>query len=1294
MPNIPSICGIININPEDDLPCTIAWSNDLHGPPSSVGSYPFAFLPAENTIYHIVWTSSFPTAPLPPPVISTPIGTILTPAQQFSESRIINFQSTHVLSFVKTKNRINIPHVLTQEEIDSFTDNGIGYEIKLDRYIADIVAITEDPADLFTNLTQEEIDKLRDPFPDGSSNTESEQDIIFRHLFDQVDDNLNFLLSVKRNYLGQEYRLDNDSEKSKTILGVSGVGAVKSEREKDGTTKIVYMDPDKPRKDGTPFKFGDTVYITYIGIEEHYWRTKVSMTWQFIDAALLGGQNIALPVVENMRVSNYRFYEWELEDNTKLSGWRAVEAFNVLPNFVSPLGASPSTVQLGDYLFGQTDGKLGAATDFSELVKYLPADTTKRELEDFLDNDRASFRGNNAPTYTYQSDNLLALSRVHLNKFDEFARDSEWYKRTLVGDGADPKDDHRESNNHVYFNVHREALKKRDVDKIGIEASLAEEIEKDIKANKSSFFPFMDDPVFDNPFEGISDAGVNGGLPGDTQTLSVSNTLFEPVGDAWGGGNFTAIADEIGSFPGRFGNSLNAYLVIDSPLIQEKLDEGTKIIVENFFVAGTTGIHANLVSVDGVVTDKAQSVSCIADPSNLFATLAHVDGKLVRYNLYDSGSIDSQLQELDYRPDIDVPPIVENNDPRPSQFPIQTGFSGILGTTPGFSPGRIVGHEALDASLYIETSVSFKKENNKYIIDLNDQDETIPDIRFHARTIIRYVADMDIQTMMVFKDPDNISDIIDRLVFKQKKSLGTISIHHKWAKGTVIEIVGDDLTEFNIQKVSILSVKKEHAKNFLDGAPLEQEHNDILKTGGIFFESNVVSIAEDERSYLYLFFNDQSGNISCVTSQGFGSAWNYHYALIPRMSNEDVLDPFCLSDFERNRLYVFFKHKNKIFTKQIDFDSFKGDDEYVIIDEKVDEENPEVKNKKQLSAPGNFIRNKLASFVQGDINVEVSFGSYRAAKSFYTSKDVPDSFFSAIITEKGTMDLFYMGETANGFELQCQTSNDSGVSWQNKWELAEYGQDRIRIDEETGNLFVDTSGGRLDKPLKGDELKGTDPKNTDEIHRFGVNVHWSRLKKHKTGTGDLSVNSESEVVEIKSPYVYYQTLHSKVFLFYIYEECLLCKIFDHLIVEPPEPRQDNSTDAGIGFIKRKIERETKSYFIDGNLNSLDKAEIHRFYNKETDERISDSNIIFAYHDEIPKFNENRRLPPQRVCAYSLPNGNIRMFYKDANKKLKAAIWNGFTWIVEDMLRFNPSERAESDVQQGTPVLGGFGDGKF
>lgn len=154
---LPGICGPSN------RPCKISHSSTY---PNQVGVYPSDFLPSTSTIWHAVFVSHFPLTIPTVNVVSLGttslisggslglLGPLLTPTIGNTHT----FQSHHYIIFARTVNRLNIPHILTEEEISSIGQEGrppgIGV-INVGEYIFEAVAATDQIEAINTTLTPE-----------------------------------------------------------------------------------------------------------------------------------------------------------------------------------------------------------------------------------------------------------------------------------------------------------------------------------------------------------------------------------------------------------------------------------------------------------------------------------------------------------------------------------------------------------------------------------------------------------------------------------------------------------------------------------------------------------------------------------------------------------------------------------------------------------------------------------------------------------------------------------------------------------------------------------------------------------------------------------------------------------------------------------------------------------------------------------------------------------------------------------------------------------------------------------
>jgi len=585
-----------------------------------------------------------------------------------------------------------VRHVITDEERRTG-------EINLGEYVFAALAITEQKIVLEQQLTQEEKDNLED---------ESEEDRIFRNLFEHQNEinpysRLKWTENwgIKPNVFGLEYRLDNGSEKSVSILDSAGIGDIDTGSYLDGSSKVLLIDLDKhiSTVHGEDDPEENVIYLTYVAIDKHYIRQRINASWQFFDGGLQ--DNVSLPL--SIKVVHYRFYEWKLEDGTEIAGWRAVESYFAKPNVTAAIAEAVPV--LGDFVAGP---KVGLNT-----ITYMPAKLDKEDLQEYINSGRTTFRGLLAPKYDFQYDNEapgglqyhLNTSNVGGEEVDAYQK-SDWWSRKKHRTFSQSFNPITE---HVFFNIHPKALNKRDIDKWGIERSMALEIEKDIKQGKDTFFAFMDDKEVDQPT-----------IRGIEEYLNSSNCKFEPIQplQRYGLNNLTAIADGIGSFQGSPRSDLFSYHSFDSNIISERFEKNTKVLVEKFFAIGT-GIHSNLITIEGSLAGPPLALSSLADPSKEFIMLAHVNNidRLI-YNRFLTGNITTSLLDLTYNPDSSFPDydvLVPNN------FTPQYGYAGVLGENPGITPGVMVANSELtenDYKTYDKTDegFDFKIENGKLII--------------------------------------------------------------------------------------------------------------------------------------------------------------------------------------------------------------------------------------------------------------------------------------------------------------------------------------------------------------------------------------------------------------------------------------------------------------------------------------------------------------------------------------------------------------------------------------------------
>jgi len=1344
-------------------PCKISHSSTY---PNQVGVYPSEFLPSTFTIWHAVFASNFPPAlPDTGGLEGIPIGAgllsglIVGGAFDLTGVRQHNWQSHHYIIFARTANRFNVKYVLSETDIENLDASGV-LEIDVGEYIFEVAAVTNQEIDISNTLSDQEIEDLEAAEECNDQCTfESQDDREFRKLFEiplknAANEELeNLFLSIVPNARGTEYRMDNGTQKSKLGLNQAGLGDLDNPSNRDGTSRKIKVKIKSFDTEGEETKDslaeGQTIWLHYVAVKEHYMRQRVNISWITIDP----GDSDFLPCISDalgFSITHFRFYEWDMEPETpggvpqRLAGWRAVEAFSSDVNFVAPITINNQTV-LADFVMGAPDNQGTRVFDFfpgkipSELVSFFqvarstvptyPVELNNRAPQGGAFHENAGFGGNNT---AFRSANWFTN-----NNFSKY--------RGQV-----------EASNHVFFNVHPQALRKRDVDKFGIERFLAVELEKDINLGNLTFFPFMDDPDVDNPT-----LGANG-------PLNSSNTLFEPVLPVSSyGGNFLADCNSLGSFGGLIGNAadgLNTYHSFESNRITERFEEDTRILVEKNFAVGPTAtkfgtLGPRLITIEGADGGSRRTITCLADPSREFAFAGHTnsDGFLV-YNSFSNGYAEEAIRSLVFRPDLESPPFKENSAPTVDQFEKLIGFSGMIGDIPGVQPGRAVSitSSAQHDSFTFKTTDSDKLQSeNSFTTEEQIEEINLPEANssplvipasnsYYGSIKIEYSlteSDQDNGALLLAKVGDEISGIVDGLIIRSNSFF--MQIDFRWLRASSFELIGPRVQDMNVSRITMRSIKTDQLNDFLNEQTshtisfAQSTTDDRLTDRSLFFGTDVVTMSEDEHSNLYIFFNDADGGISTASSNDFGDTWAYYYGIVEKISGSEAINPFAVTNYPSNICYLFFQFGGKILCKKIPFSLFEKRDANLIERFDADRFKPGDEDQFPIEKPSIFsqagvtLRRGILSYaaagdltdnifreISGKVPGEFEYDPLEqrevdskivtvrknpiaiAPSTAFTNADINSPFFSAYRKDNGELRLWFMGDTQNaGSQLQCRFSVDDGQGWYDLWEFLEFDYNRLRFDSDKETQFIDRTAS-ADVP---DNLEGTDPEEGGQEAPFGINVHWSRLKRHKIippgkDEGDLVIEDESKTLEIFSPYVFYQSMTDRVFLFYIYEGCLLCKVFnDGIFSDAAKSKSDGAENSGITAVKTIIERQTRSHFIDGSLTSSAlREEIHRFPTEE--EIMAEGNIIFKYPFAVDSFVDNRSIGAQRVCAYDLPTGLIRVFYKHVDSiNLKSALWTGSEWWAEDFLR-SPQNVNELDLSDNSDdlieVTGGFGGEGF
>lgn len=1350
------VCGRSN------RPCKIAHSSTY---PNQVGIYPSEFLPSIFTIWHAVFATNFPPQIVDRPGF-TPIGGLLIPfiGLNLPGPIIHTWQSHHYIIFARTANRFNVVYTITEEDIQNIDASG-EVEIDVGEYIFEVVSVTDKPIVIVNKLSEQEIDDLDEvPECNETCSFESQDDREFRKLFEMpLKDKegkegvklTNRFLNIVPNSLGTEYRMDNATRKSKLGLDQAGLGDLDNPSNRDGTSrkmrvKVLDLNVVPPLVDTSLFA-GDVIYLTYVAVKEHYTRQRVNISWQTIDPGVVSE---CISLFLGFSVVHFRFYEWDMEAEPgqpqKLVGWRAVESFSSDINFVAPVTVDNETV-LADFVMGGPD------TEGESKFDYFPGKIPISKVKAFQD------KRETVPTYKIRLNNSLPLGgSFHENTGAQgnntAFRNTEWFQRDQFRKYAGQV----EASNHVFFNVHPKALRKRDIDKFGIERFLAVELEKDINNGKFTSFPFMDDPDVDNPSLGANEF-MNG-----------SNTIFEPIQPVTSyGGNFDAFCNSLGTFPANPADGINTYHSFESNRISERFDEGTRILVEKNFAIGPAAtafgtLGPRLITIEGKGGTRG-SVTCLADPSREFAFAGHIndDGFMV-YNSFSNGHAEDAIRSLVFRPDMVSPPFKDNDSPTVDQFEKLIGFSGMIGDIPGIQPGRVIAIASsaqFSSFIFTTTDKDRLQDEKPFITNDQIQEINLPDANssplfipasnsYYGSIKIEYtlnnvIVEKSSEAILLAKVGSEISGMVDGLIINEGSSF--MQVDFRWLRAASFELIGPRVEDMTVRRITLQSISPDKLNDFLnerDSHTLdfaEGSLDDRLTDRSLFFGTDIVTMSEDEHSNLYAFFNDADGGISTATTNDFGGIWAYHYGVVEKINDFEATSPFAVTNYPGNTCYLFFQFGGKILCKRIQFGLFERLDANLIerfnddiLEPGEDGEEP-IENPSIFSQFGQILRRGILSYVAAGDLTDNAFreisgkvpGEFKydplenrkindqivtvrknpiaiAPTTAFTNRDINDIYFSAYRKDNGELRLWFMAGTQgsgaqdSGSQLQCHFSVDDGQGWYDLWEFLEFGYNRLRFDSEKKTQFIDR-GADINVP---DSLEGTDPEEGGQEALFGINIHWSRLKRHKVleegeKEGDLVIESESQVLEVSSPYVFYQSMTERVFLFYVYEGCLLCKVFnDKIFSNAAKARFNNAPleTSGITAVKTIIERQTRSHFIDGSLTNLDlREELHRFPNEDTKEIMDEGNIIFKYPFAVDSFVDDRSINSQRVCAYNLPTGLVRVFYKHADSiNIKSALWTGSEWWAEDFLRDpqNATELDLPDISDFEEVTGGFGGTGF
>ena len=317
--------------------CRVVWANTFF---QNYGIYPATLLPANRTTWHASMSGEYALGDplLLPGDIGLPTAGLFGALGQGFAGFVPGTSGTHTpisemaIIFAKTAYRINVAHVLTQEEIDSINEEDGFQEIDVGEFVYDAIAVTDNQFAV-PILTDEERE-IADADPDRSI-----EDAEFIKLTELDIPNSTTganeatrLEQVIPNREGVFYRLDNGDEKANLAFPDPDFFSGGQISFRDGSSRKLSVDlkkiiakdlstgnPDgpfdnKPLAEGDevseiddtlqsvarPPRAGDVVYLTYIAVKEHYIRQLVKINWlvqageivgiDVLDHIIIGGQ--------------------------------------------------------------------------------------------------------------------------------------------------------------------------------------------------------------------------------------------------------------------------------------------------------------------------------------------------------------------------------------------------------------------------------------------------------------------------------------------------------------------------------------------------------------------------------------------------------------------------------------------------------------------------------------------------------------------------------------------------------------------------------------------------------------------------------------------------------------------------------------------------------------------------------------------------------------------------------------------------------------------------------------------
>jgi hypothetical protein len=1267
----------------------LVWSDTYK---SRVGSYPSKCLPSEYTIYYSAFTYKPNTQPYQEIIGGTPLISGFTSAvfpMGLPAGSVQRWQTVHRHIFANTSYNINEPVILTQQMIDS----GI---ISLPNYVFEIVSATKNPIDIppivigpdkakldVYNINHGEkfnvqfslaldssylvkstavwsLDISNDNFQidsktglltitvgDGKNITISTSvhslkitatnsmgtgtknftlEVVsgnnpsFQITETTTQDNEELLDKAWKSIFANKHLIsDNllkelvqnkvgmyyrlDNGTDKSTEISKQSGYSYTANHNDASSKKISVDLSNLEK-------GDIVYVSYCAVREHYFRQVVSISWFAVDMGYLGF--IAYPT--NLMASNYRFYKWKVPSDSgtdiEIEGWRCVEAFNMRPNIIT---IDP------EYLDGELGFLYGEKGKGNIEVNYLPIESTYEQIYEIVKT--GTENKTLLKTYSVNQDESLdghgyssLFDRTHNNSFvSEVWPTESWYKEYSS----------RTSNlsyskmvEYCIFNTHSTSMKKRDIDKFAYPADLANIIYDNLKKGEDVSIANFDYGALPDPNDPLNAE--------EFDALSLENFSIDPIKSSpqiINTANASGTSTQMGLFPNVGVGTLFGEFA--SNIIKESMKKGTKILVESKPIASRGSIILSLLCqgspkgyVDCIMAKNENDILVFTNNSDGFLSIrklkhSEFENEISQvYFVPEKGGIDYSNPKTD----VDSYPVV--------------GISGLLGDGTGVFPSNTISFsqyappDAFVEYYYGKHQLSNFVQRQEIGATTTGTDILIQlgrpaytgQLKVECTAKLKDEDKKRVKALVLFSSSNKIESAIDNISvpigYKDKDEIKqTITLNYLCLKGDTIKISFDNLSVLKITNVSVLGINDKYSKDFLDFNSTTTDISTSYKIydGALFVKTDFSSSYVDDRGHIYSFFEDTNGGVSAINSVDNGTSYNFQYNVIPKVEEYQIRKPFITQCSITNNVYLFVSINHCIYSLKLSLSEFAFENSF-----KTDAETKT--SIKMIVAAGNNNKENIEFILKNNKDFSISY------RTKFSNIPVDTPYFSAYQCNNGELRLSFLDDKG---QWQCNYSYDNGLTWIDLWACMQLCGPEINEKYKTGEESQD--------------------------YPYGIKIH-----------------PETDSVP-ESLYIFKSDVSNRIYLFYIYKGCLLCKISKN--PNCPFGSCKNSDDVTDYEIFKKNIEESKSYFIDGNIENI-KSEL-------------DKNVILKYKGTETSFTEYRTISAQRVCAHQMPNGYIRVYYKTANDNaIRSAHLAGTVWAIDDMMYPTLGKIPDKDIIVG------------